>query len=228
MRLYNFLKDELNLTKSELKEYFSTHNVYVNDVLSSMLTIVDENSIIKSVFNKDQSIRYFKCIQKEYIYIAYNKPVGVLCSNDKLDPCSILNFIDCDTRIYPIGRLDKDSHGLIILTNDNKFTNLVLNKDNHVEKKYICRTREEIDDFFVKRLSKPILINNKYTKECLTRLIDNHTFEIVLREGMNRQIRKMALSLGKKVIDLKRISFGSYNLDLEENKYKFIKKEDII
>ena len=64
MRLYNFLKDELNLTKSELKEYFSTHNVYVNDVLSSMLTIVDENFIIKSVFTKDQSIRYFKCTSR--------------------------------------------------------------------------------------------------------------------------------------------------------------------
>jgi len=228
MRLYNFLKDELNLTKSEVKEYFVAHNVYVNDVLSSMLTIVDENSIVKSVSSIDQSTRYFKYKQKEYIYIAYNKSVGVLCSNDKKNPCSILNFIDSKERIYPIGRLDKDSHGLIILTNDNEFTNLVLNKDNHVEKKYICQTREEIDDLFVERLAKPILIDNKYTKECITKLIDNHTFEIVLREGMNRQIRKMALSLGKKVIDLKRISFGKYILDLEENKYKFIKKEDII
>lgn len=228
MRLYNFLKDELNLTKSEVKEYFVAHDVYVNDVLSSMLTIVDENSIVKSVSSIDQSTRYFKYKQKEYIYIAYNKPVGVLCTNDKKNPCSILNFIDSKERIYPIGRLDKDSHGLIILTNDNEFTNLVLNKDNHVEKKYICQTREEIDDLFVERLSKPILIDNKYTKECITKLIDNHTFEIVLREGMNRQIRKMALSLGKKVIDLKRISFGKYILDLEKNKYKFIKKEDII
>lgn len=228
MRLYNFLKDELNLTKSEVKEYFVAHNVYVNDVLSSMLTIVEENSVIKSVSSIDQSTRYFKYKQKEYIYIAYNKPVGVLCTNDKKNPCSILNFIDSKERIYPIGRLDKDSHGLIILTNDNEFTNLVLNKDNHVEKKYICQTREEIDDLFVERLAKPILIDNKYTKECITKLIDNHTFEIVLREGMNRQIRKMALSLGKKVIDLKRISFGKYILDLEKNKYKFIKKEDII
>jgi len=228
MRLYNFLKDELNLTKSEVKEYFVAHNVYVNDVLSSMLTIVEENSVIKSVSSIDHSIKCFKYVQKEYIYIAYNKPVGIVCTNDKKNPCSILNFIDSKERIYPIGRLDKDSHGLIILTNDNKFTNLVLNKDNHVEKKYICQTREEIDDLFVERLSKPILIDNKYTKECITKLIDNHTFEIVLREGMNRQIRKMALSLGKKVIDLKRISFGKYILDLEENKYKFIKKEDII
>lgn len=228
MRLYNFLKDELNLTKSELKAYFSTHSVYVNEVLSSMMTIVDENSIIKSVSSIDQSIKYFKYVKKEYIYIAYNKPVGIVCTNDRKNACSLLNFIDSKDRIYPIGRLDKDSHGLIILTNDNKFTNFVLNKDNHVEKKYICQTREEIDDLFVNKLSKPILIDNKYTKECITKLIDNHTFEIVLREGMNRQIRKMALSLGKKVIDLKRVSFGAYNLDLEENHYKFIKKEDIL
>lgn len=228
MRLYNFLKDELNLTKSELKAYFYTHSVYVNGVLSSMLTIIDENSIIKSISCIDQSIRCFKYRPKEYIYIAYNKPVGIVCTNDRKNACSILNFIDSKDRIYPIGRLDKDSHGLIILTNDNKFTNFVLNKDNHVEKKYICQTREEIDDLFVNKLSKPILIDNKYTKECITKLIDNHTFEIVLREGMNRQIRKMALSLGKKVIDLKRVSFGAYNLDLEENHYKFIKKEDIL
>ncbi len=228
MRLYNVLKDELHLTKSELKEYFVSHLVYVNDVIANMLTLVDEASNIKAVSLITQEIMYFKVIPKEYLYIAYNKPVGVECTNDKKNPNSILHFVDLKTRIYPVGRLDKDSHGLIILTNDNKFTNQVLNKENHVEKRYICKTLEEIDETFTNRLSKPILIDNKFTKECSTKLIDDHTFEIILKEGMNRQIRKMALSLKKRVIDLKRVSFGKYNLDIKENKYKIIKKEDII
>ncbi len=243
MRLYLYLKNELNLTKSEVKNYFLTHDVYVGDVKASLLTKIDSTSKIYSVAKDDicdnddntldnlriDKITYFSGPSDEdFIYLAYNKPRGVECTNDKNNPNSILNYINIDKRIYTVGRLDKDSHGLIILTNDNSFPNLVLNKENHVAKKYICVTKEEIDLPFVTKLSEPTLINGKYTKKCITELIDNHTFLIILEEGMNRQIRRMALNLGKRVIDLKRISFGKCQLDLEENEYKFIKKEDII
>lgn len=222
MRLYTFLKDKFNLTKSETREFLKEHEVLVDGITPTLLTLVDCNSEIKI-----DSIEY-KVNKEEYVYLAYNKAVGVECTNNTNNPNSIINQVNFDRRIFCVGRLDKDSRGLIILTDDPSLPNLALNKDNHVEKTYICKTKELIDNKFIEMLKKPTMIDNKLTRECKAELIDSNTFKIILLEGMNRQIRKMCKKLGRTVIDLKRIKFGKYLLDIEENNYKLIKKEQII
>lgn len=221
MRLYNFLKQEFNLTKSEEKEFFKNHDIKINDKPAKELSIIDFTS---NIFIDGKLYKY---IENKSIYIAFNKPIGIECTNDIKKENNIISFINYKERIFPIGRLDKDSHGLIILTNDFNAPNEFLNKDNHVEKEYIVKTKEIIDLEFVDKMSKPILLNNKYTKPCVTKLIDEHTFNIILKEGMYRQIRRMAKSLNKTVIDLKRIRFGNLYLDIDEGKYREINKDNI-
>lgn len=221
MRLYNFIKGQYNLTKSEVKDFYLNHKIYVNDSKASLTTIIDNDSKIV-IDDKEVLIK-----KEDIIFIAFNKPVGVECTNDINNLNSIINYIGLDKRVVPIGRLDKDSHGLIILTNDLKACNEFLNKDNHVEKEYIVKTKEEIDLEFIEKISKPQFILNKYSKECIVKYIDNHTFNIILKEGMNRQIRRMAKNLGKTVIDLERIRFGNYKLSEPVGKYKYITKDSI-
>ena len=222
MRLYTFLKDEFNLTKSEVTIFFTSHKVLVNDKECELTTKINELSSIKI----DDKV--YKIKDKDYIYIALNKPRGYECTNDKKNTSSILNLIDIDLRVFCVGRLDKDSEGLIILTNDGAFSNQVLSPNHHVEKEYIVSTKEKIDNAFIENISRPQKVLNKITKPCKAYLIDDYTFKIILTEGINRQIRRMTKNLGHTVISLKRIRFGNLKLDIEEKKYKFVKKEEII
>ena len=167
MRLYNFLKDEFNLTKSKLNDFLNGHLILIDGKKASLQSKFEEGNIL-TIDNKE-----YKYKEKEYVYFAYNKPIGITCTLDKDKKDSIVNYINYKERIFPIGRLDKDSHGLIILTNDFKAPNIYLNKDNHVEKEYLVKVINKIDENFIKNIEKPILLDNKYTKECIAYLVDD-------------------------------------------------------
>lgn len=144
--------------------------------------------------------------KKKYTYIAFNKPVGITCTTDLKDKANIIDFINHPQRIYPIGRLDKDSSGLILLTDDGDIVNHILRKENNHEKEYIVRLREPIGKDFARLMSSGTMyIDRERVKPCKIKVESKHTFRITLTQGLNRQIRKMCYKLGYTVADLQRI-----------------------
>jgi 23S rRNA pseudouridine2604 synthase len=146
------------------------------------------------------------------IYIALNKPPGITCTTDKKDKDNIIDFVDHPSRIFPIGRLDKASSGLIFLTNDGDIVNEILRVENRHEKEYIVTVNKPINDRFVSKMSKGLPILGKVTKQCFVRQMSSKSFEIILTQGLNRQIRRMCEHLDYKVITLKRVRIMNVKL----------------
>ncbi|WP_435254608.1 23S rRNA pseudouridine(2604) synthase RluF [Tenacibaculum sp. A30] len=138
------------------------------------------------------------------IYIALNKPVGIVCTTDSKERKNIVKFVGHPQRLFPIGRLDKPSEGLIFLTNDGDIVNKILRAGNNHEKEYIVSVDKTFDERFMKRMSNGIPILGTVTKKCKVERINNTTFKIVLVQGLNRQIRRMCEYLGYEVTKLKR------------------------
>jgi 23S rRNA pseudouridine2604 synthase len=160
----------------------------------------------------------------ERILIAFNKPVGVVCTTtDKQGGTNIVDYIGYDKRIYPVGRLDKDSEGLILLTNQGQLMDDILRSVNGHEKEYVVKVNRDLEPDFAKEMSKPMYIEelDRWTKKCRVKIIDSRTFGIVLTQGLNRQIRRMCQQLGYKVVGLKRIRIMNINLgSLKTGQYR--------
>lgn len=161
--------------------------------------------------------------RKKKIYIAFNKPVGVTCTAAKEVKNNIIDFINYPEYIFPIGRLDKESQGLIIMTNDGDFANEVLKEENEHEKEYIVTVDKPFNDEFIMGMSKGVDIGDAVTKECTVTKINDNKFKIILTQGLNRQIRKMTKSFGYNVIKLKRVRIMDIELnDLKEGEWREI------
>ena len=159
--------------------------------------------------------------EEKLVYIALNKPVGITCTTEKKVKGNIVDFVNHEKRIFPIGRLDKDSQGLILLTNDGDIVNKILRAGNNHEKEYIVTVNKPINDEFVKKMSNGIRILGQVTKKCYVKKEGNNTFRIILTQGLNRQIRRMCESLGYEVVKLKRIRIMNINLsDLKIGKWR--------
>jgi 23S rRNA pseudouridine2604 synthase len=141
------------------------------------------------------------------VYIALNKPVGITCTTERHVEGNIIDFVDHPERIFPIGRLDKDSEGLILLTNDGDIVNEVLRAEHHHEKQYVVAVDRALDDAFVERMASGVRLqpDNAMTKRCKVRKLGPKMFEIILTQGLNRQIRRMCEALGYEVVALKRV-----------------------
>lgn len=150
--------------------------------------------------------------KKKHHYIAFNKPIGVTCTTDNKDKTNIIDFINFSERIFPIGRLDKDSSGLILLTDDGDVVNNILRKENNHEKEYLVRVNRPIESDFIKKMTAPMIIDRVQTKPCKVKVTSKHEFRIILTQGLNRQIRKMCQNLGYRVTDLIRIRIMDIHL----------------
>ena len=148
--------------------------------------------------------------KKKRHYIAFNKPIGITCTTDTKDKTNIIDFINFSERI--IGRLDKDSSGLILLTDDGDVVNNILRKENNHEKEYLVRVNRPIESDFVKKMTAPMIIDRVQTKPCKVKVTSKHEFRIILTQGLNRQIRKMCQNLGYRVTDLIRIRIMDIHL----------------
>lgn len=147
------------------------------------------------------------------LYIAFNKPVGIVCTTDQSEKKNIIDYINHPQRLFPIGRLDKPSQGLIFLTNDGDIVNKILRAGNNHEKEYIVTTHQIITDRFVQRMSNGIPILGTVTKKCKVIKKDDYNFKIILTEGLNRQIRRMCEYLGYEVKKLERTRIMNVSLD---------------
>lgn len=147
------------------------------------------------------------------LYIALNKPVGIVCTTDSKEKKNIVKFVGHPQRLFPIGRLDKPSEGLIFLTNDGDIVNKILRAGNNHEKEYIVSVNKPINDTFIKKMGNGIPILGTVTKKCKVEKVNERTFKIILVQGLNRQIRRMCEFLGYEVKKLKRIRIMNVSLD---------------
>ena len=169
-----------------------------------------------------------KLREKERVYIVLNKPVGIICTADESKEENIIKYMNYKDYIFPIGRLDKDSQGLIILTNDGELANDILEAENGHEKEYIVTVNKDITDEFLDGMRNGVRIKDKITKKCVVEKIEEKVFKIILTQGLNRQIRKMCLNFGFKVQKLERIRILNIKLDdLEYGKWRFISEEEL-
>jgi len=171
-----------------------------------------------------------KSLKKEekLVYIALNKPVGITCTTEKKVKDNIVDFVNHEKRIFPIGRLDKDSQGLILLTNDGDIVNKILRAGNNHEKEYIVTVNKPIDDKFIESMSSGVRILGTITKKCIVNKINERTFRIILTQGMNRQIRRMCEALGYNVTKLNRIRIMNINLgNLKIGSWRNLSSEEL-
>lgn len=161
------------------------------------------------------------------VYIAFNKPLGVTCTTDRRDPSNIIDYIGYSERIFPVGRLDKNSSGLILLTNDGSIVNKLLRAENGHEKEYVVTINRPYDKDFLKTMENGVPVLGQLTLPCKLRPVNDKTFKIVLHQGLNRQIRRMCEYLGYRVTRLKRIRFMNIRLnDLDTGKWRYLTPEE--
>lgn len=207
MRLNKFLATAGLCSRREADILIKEKRIKVNGLIATLGMEVGEADIVS--FDE-------KIIKKtnETVLLKLNKPKGVVCTtkDPKSKDINIIEFVNYPTRIFPVGRLDKDSTGLILLTNDGDLSDKILRARNFHEKEYIVRVNKKINRTFVENMSNGLSILGRITRKCKVSKLDDYRFNIVLTEGINRQIRRMCESLGYRVIELKRVRVLSIEL----------------
>ena len=221
-RLNKFLSEAGYCSRRAADKLIEEGRVTVNGKHPEMGTKVSSTDEV-SVDGKVVSIK-----KKSRVYIAFNKPVGVVCTTDtRVEKNNIIDFINYPSRIFPIGRLDKDSEGLILLTDDGDIVNKILRSSNNHEKEYIVRVDKPISQTFVKRMSEGVPILDTMTKPCRVQKLSRESFKIVLTQGLNRQIRRMCSYLDYEVESLKRVRIMNINLMSDVGEYRNLTKEEL-
>ena len=163
------------------------------------------------------------------VYIAFNKPVGIVCTTDtRVEKDNIIDYINYPTRIFPIGRLDKPSEGLIFLTNDGDIVNKILRARNQHEKEYVVTVNRPITDEFIQKMSAGVPILDTVTRPCVVKQTHKKEFRIILTQGLNRQIRRMCEYLDYRVVTLKRVRIMNVSLDVGKGKWRHLTKKEMI
>lgn len=222
-----------------INKYLSSHGVCSRREADRLLSLgritVDGRTALMGELVSDDNIicvdgKRVDAQAPDEIIIAFNKPVGIVCTTtDKQGDNSIVDFIGHKQRIYPIGRLDKDSCGLILLTNNGDITDRILRSVNGHEKEYIVTVDKNIDKSFVDAMKKGVYLKelDRTTKECTVEKISSKVFRIVLTQGLNRQIRRMCETLGYKVVKLKRVRIMNVLLgDLKVGEYRDLEESE--
>jgi 23S rRNA pseudouridine2604 synthase len=219
--LNKYISDTGICSRREADKFIETGRVLLNGVVAIKGNRVEEG---------DEVLLDGKPLRKnpKRIYIAFHKPRGLTCTTDLRDKTNVISYINHPQRIFPIGRLDKDSEGLIFLTNDGDIVNKILRSRNGHEKEYIVVVDKELAPDFVKRMSNGIPILGTTTKKCMVEKKGRAIFRIILTQGLNRQIRRMCEYLGYNVVKLKRTRIMSIKLDdLAPGKWRYFSEAEM-
>ena len=163
------------------------------------------------------------------VYLAFNKPKGIVCTTDnRAEKDNIIDFINYPKRIFPIGRLDKPSEGLIFLTNDGDIVNKILRARNNHEKEYIVTVNKPITKDLIHKMSNGVPILDTVSRKCFVKQTHKNQFRIILTQGLNRQIRRMCEYLNYKVTNLKRVRIMNIKLDVKVGKWRYLKPEELM
>lgn len=167
-------------------------------------------------------------VEREKVYIVLNKPEGITCTAAEDVKDNIISFLDYPEYIFPVGRLDKDSRGLMFMTNDGELANQILDSENIHEKEYIVTVDRDFDEYFILGMSRGVQIGKVLTKPCKVTPLSEDTFSITITQGLNRQIRKMSKAFGYNVIRLERIRILNINLrDLPYGGWRYLTEEEL-
>ena len=220
-RINKYLSEVGFCSRRKADDYISDGRVYINGkpaLLGSKVSIEDEISVDGEIVqNKD----------KKKVYIAFNKPVGIECTGNHKVKDNIIDYINHKERLFTIGRIDKQSEGLILLTNDGDIVNNVLRAENRKEKEYIVTVNKKITTEFIDKMRKGVRIMGRITRKCFVKKIHENRFKIILTQGMNRQIRRMCEVLGYRVTKLKRVRIMDIHLDTKVGEYRNLNNYEI-
>ena len=219
-RINKYLSEIGYCSRREADRLIDKDKVTINDLVPEKGTKIKDGDIVKVdgvVVNKTV----------EPIYIALNKPVGITCTTDKNIAGNVVDFMNYPERIFHIGRLDKDSEGLLFMTNDGDIVNKILRAGNNHDKEYLVRIDAPITDEFIEGMKSGVPILDTITKPCVVRRTGHKEFKIILTEGMNRQIRKMCDYFGYRVHNLKRVRIMNVNLDVSVGKWRHLTSSEI-
>jgi len=221
MRINKYLAFKKISTRRGADELIKNKKVFINDKLA----------VLGSKVNENDKIEVRGAQLKKYIYLAYNKPIDIITHSPQSGEKDIRENIknaNIPKDIFPIGRLDKNSHGLIILTNDGRLTDQLLNPKFSHEKEYVVQTSNKLRSSFKAKMEKGVNIEGYVTRPCKVKIINNFTFNIILTEGKKHQIRRMCSALFQEVADLKRIRIMNIQLgNLKPNNTKEIKGKEL-
>lgn len=223
IRINKYLSEVGYCSRRAADKLIEQGRVRINGQVPEMGTKVQKGDVITV---DDQPIG---TPQEEFIYIAFNKPVGIVCTTDHIrEKDNIIDFINHPKRIFPIGRLDKPSEGLIFLTNDGDIVNKILRARNHHEKEYLVTVNKPITKDFIQKMSNGLPILGTRTRKCVVRQIGSHTFTIILTQGLNRQIRRMCEYLDYRVSKLKRTRIMNIQLDVPVGQWRYLNEDEIL
>lgn len=221
-RLNKFIAETGFCSRREADKFIEDGRVTINGIVPELGT---------KVSNRDEIRIDGKLIHEKHeksVYLAFNKPVGIECTTNLEVRNNIVDYINYHKRIFPIGRLDKASEGLIFMTNDGDIVNKILRARNNHEKEYTVTVNKQITDRFIERMGNGIPILETITRKCKVEQISQFIFKIVLTQGLNRQIRRMCEYLSYEVVALKRIRIINISLDIQVGRYRDLTDLEII
>ena len=219
-RINKYLSESGYCSRREADRLIEQKRIKINGDLALIGSKVTEQSIITV---DDKPIKR----QSEFVYLAFNKPIGITSTTDQAIKDNIVDYINYHKRIFHIGRLDKDSEGLILMTNDGDIVNQILRAENNHEKEYIVVVNKKITQEFLTNMSKGVPILDTIKKPCIIKQTGEKTFKIILTEGLNRQIRRMCDYFGYQVVSLKRIRIMNIHLDVPVGKYRELTSKEL-
>jgi 23S rRNA pseudouridine2604 synthase len=221
VRINKFLSESGFCSRREADRLIELGRVTINGVIPEMGTKIGPNDEVRVNGKLIQEKK------EEKIYLAFNKPVGIECTTNLDVKDNIVDYINYPERIFPIGRLDKASEGLILMTNDGDIVNKILRARNNHGKEYIVTVNKPITDRFIQRMANGIPILETITKKCKVEQVSKYVFRIVLTQGLNRQIRRMCEYLDYEVTALKRTRIINISLDVPVGKYRALTPAEI-
>ncbi|HIP36305.1 MAG TPA: 23S rRNA pseudouridine(2604) synthase RluF [Crocinitomix sp.] len=222
VRINKYLSEAGYCSRRKADKLLDEGRITINGVIPEMGTKVEEGDIVR--VDGELVVKG----KEKPVYLAFNKPRGIVCTtDDRFEKDNIIDFINYPTRIFPIGRLDKPSEGLIFLTNDGDIVNKILRARNNHEKEYIVTVNQPITKEFIHKMSIGVPILDTVTKKCMVEKIDKFKFRIVLTQGLNRQIRRMCEFFGYRVNRLKRVRIMNVRLDLPVGKWRNLTKDEL-
>lgn len=227
VRLNKYISNSGYCSRREADKLIEQGLVYIDGELAVMGSKVQDGQKVTvdgKLINK----------QENFVYMVLNKPKGVTCTSDLKDKSNIVTFMNYGSPIFPIGRLDKDTTGLILLTNDGDIVNKILRSSNEHEKEYIVRVNHRITNDFIENMRNGVTIYNavtnayQETKPAIVNQIDDYTFSLIITEGMNRQIRRMCTALNYHVDKLKRIRVMNIKVDyLDQGCWRYLDEKEL-
>lgn len=221
MRINKYLAFKGFVSRREADEFIKRKKISINGKIAVLGDKVMEKDIVKIDSTKNAK-------NKSWVYFAYNKPKGIVTTNPQGDEKEIKSVLKIESSVFPIGRLDKDSSGLIILSNDGRITHKMLDSENGYEKEYIVKVNLPISKWFLRHMSQGIDLSDGLTLPCKINQLSEKTFSIILTEGRNRQIRRMTEMLNFHVTDLKRVRIGTIKINnLNVGMYRKIEGEEL-